>query len=312
MRRRVFRVRTSSRTDRTRAGYPGRSKTPAPHEHAGLIEAAKRQYDVLCRQFAEKTTVCGYERAARYYWYHTIDLGEGLVTPGDYDFRDTVQRFPFAADMTGMTVLDVGSATGFFAFEFERRGAAVTSVDLPSIADWDMAFADRDQTLAAIRAWAGTDVLATVDERVVHGGFQFCHQMLGSTVKRCLSNVYDLTPEKLGAEGFDLVFVGDMLAHTMAPLKALNVLATLCRKTMIISDGLPEIGGATPVMVFVGGDRAQGSRSWWHANEVCWTQMLKRLGFADVRVAGHHDGVVRRVWTYYNRAILVATKGLSR
>ena len=33
----------------------------------------------------------------------------------------------------GMRVLDIGTATGFFAFEFARRGAHVTAVDLPSL-----------------------------------------------------------------------------------------------------------------------------------------------------------------------------------
>jgi hypothetical protein len=71
-------------------------------------------------------------------WYHTIDLGNGLVTPGTYDNRKDLPRFQFPEDMSGMTVLDIGSATGYFAFEFERRGANIISVELPSIADWDM------------------------------------------------------------------------------------------------------------------------------------------------------------------------------
>jgi hypothetical protein len=75
---------------------------------------------------------------SKYYWCHTIDLGDGLVTPGDYDYRSSLPLFQFPEDMRGMTVLDVGSATGFFAFEFEKREAVVTSVELPSIADWDM------------------------------------------------------------------------------------------------------------------------------------------------------------------------------
>lgn len=283
--------------------------TAAEDEPRRLIDAAKLEYDVLSRQFVETTQARGCESVARYYWYHTLDLGEGLVTPGDYDFRNTVRLFPFPPDMRGMTVLDVGSATGFFAFEFERRGAAVTSVDLPSIADWDMASPDRAPTLALMKAYVQTEDLATVDEVLVHGGFEFCRQILGSSVKRCLSSVYDLTPEKLGAEGFDLVFVGDMFVHTMAPLKALDVLAGLCRRTMVISQDLPEICGDTPVMGYYGGDQPGGDvRSWWHPNEACWMQMLKRVGFADVRVAGHHTGVVRREWLYYNRAILVATK----
>jgi hypothetical protein len=75
--------------------------------------------------------------ADRYYWYHTVDLGDGLITPGMYDYRETIAAFGFPDDMHGMTVLDVGSATGFFAFEFERRGARVISVELPSLRDLD-------------------------------------------------------------------------------------------------------------------------------------------------------------------------------
>ena len=89
------------------------------------------------REFTERATAMGLADADRYYWYHTVDLGDGLVTPGMYDYRETIASFGFPEDMTGMTVLDVGSATGFFAFEFERRGARVVSVELPSLRDLD-------------------------------------------------------------------------------------------------------------------------------------------------------------------------------
>jgi hypothetical protein len=75
------------------------------------------------RRFTERAAQLGLAHADRYYWYHTIDLGDGLITPGMYDYRETISSFQFSEDMRGMTVLDVGSATGFFAFEFERRGA---------------------------------------------------------------------------------------------------------------------------------------------------------------------------------------------
>src|SRR5215472_7385425 len=74
---------------------------------------------------------------SRYYWYHTIDLGDSLITPGLYDYRETISSFPFPADMTGIRVLDVGPATGFFSFEFERRGASVVALELPSLRDLD-------------------------------------------------------------------------------------------------------------------------------------------------------------------------------
>src|SRR3569623_299997 len=75
--------------------------------------------------FTERATQLGLADANRYYWYHTIDLGDGLITPGMYDYRETISSFQFPDDMRGMTVLDVGSATGFFAFE------------LPSLRDLD-------------------------------------------------------------------------------------------------------------------------------------------------------------------------------
>ena len=62
----------------------------------------------------------------RFFWYHTIDLGDGLVTPGCYDYRETVKDFHFPSDLRGKKVLDVGSATGFFAFS--SNAAAQTSL----------------------------------------------------------------------------------------------------------------------------------------------------------------------------------------
>src|SRR5215471_17951363 len=97
----------------------------------------EEQFLQRSREFVERAAQLGLSDADRYYWYHTLDLGGGLVTPGMYDYRETIASFGFPEDMRGMTVLDVGSATGFFAFEFERRGARVISVELPSLRDLD-------------------------------------------------------------------------------------------------------------------------------------------------------------------------------
>jgi tRNA (mo5U34)-methyltransferase len=71
-------------------------------------------------------------------WYHTIDLGNGLVTPGQYDHRELLKHYGLPDDLAGKTVLDVGPASGFFAIEFEKRGAArVATVELPRWSDHD-------------------------------------------------------------------------------------------------------------------------------------------------------------------------------
>lgn len=56
-------------------------------------------------------------------WYHCIDVGHGIVTPGRFNPRLALHWIELPADLSGRPVLDIGSYDGFFAFEAERRGA---------------------------------------------------------------------------------------------------------------------------------------------------------------------------------------------
>ena len=283
----------------------------APHddgEDARRMDRAKQEYRQLADAFKERTARLGHGDLSKYYWYHTIDLGDGLVTPGDYDYRSSLPLFQFPEDMRGMTVLDVGSATGFFAFEFERRGATVTSVELPSIADWDMPVG-ADAAMTDLMAFHEVGSVEEVQHFHLDGPFDFCRKLLHSQVRRCHSTIYDLSPEKLGTAGFDLVYVGDVLLHTVSPFEALARVAPLVRGTLIIAQGLPEVAGDMPVMQWAGGDSPTcDSRTWFHPNKACLTQMLTRLGFTTVTEVGRHQGVLRRAWGVYDRSIIHATK----
>jgi tRNA (mo5U34)-methyltransferase len=71
--------------------------------------------------------------ASRTDWFHSIDVGDGLVTPGtcpvDYQqFMWDKLRLP--ENMAGLRVLDIGTYDGFFAFECEKRGAEVVAIDI--------------------------------------------------------------------------------------------------------------------------------------------------------------------------------------
>ncbi len=274
------------------------------------------------RAFADRARQLGLPDTSRYYWYHTIDLGDGLVTPGLYDYRETLPAFSFPADMSGMTVLDVGSATGYFAFEFERRGARVVSVELPSLRDLDrfpgqdisnslrkierMIFPDDSDRLRSMRREDGERELY---DCLLEGPFQFCKQRLGSKVERCYSTIYDLTAEKLGVDGFDLVFAGDILVHTLYPLQALAALAPLCRGTFVFAQMLPDGPQEPPAMAYVGGgDPKEDHICWWLPNESCLIQMLTKLGFASVERIGLHRGVLRPAGHPFERVILHAHK----
>ena len=70
------------------------------------------------------------ERIKSRQWYHSIDVEDGLVTPGAHslaELRHTLERLQLAARLDGLSVLDIGAWDGYFSFEAERRGARGSS-----------------------------------------------------------------------------------------------------------------------------------------------------------------------------------------
>ncbi len=61
-------------------------------------------------------------RVAGISWYHSIDLGNGIVTPGNPpDERMIEAGLP---RLRGQTVLDIGAWDGYWSFLAEKRQAA--------------------------------------------------------------------------------------------------------------------------------------------------------------------------------------------
>ena len=56
------------------------------------------------------------------HWWHTMDLGNGIVTKGISDWRSKIDQV-LPGDLSGMSVLDIGAWDGAMSFEAKRRGA---------------------------------------------------------------------------------------------------------------------------------------------------------------------------------------------
>lgn len=221
-------------------------------------------------------------------WYHTLDLGNGITTPGDYDHRPYLPYYGLPDDLTGKTALDVGAASGFFSFEMERRGARVTAVDLPAWFSHD--FGPCYQP----------DKTAEEGRRYLHSPFSLAKQLLNSAVEKVEMSVYDLDPEKLGT--FDLVFCGSMLLHITDPIRALWRLQSVTREVAIITTVISQEDSSKPVAEFVGHHRGDG---WWFPNRACFEAMVQSAGFtgwewyADFQLdyrngtPGPYHGVIR-------------------
>src|SRR3954471_15878984 len=153
--------------------------------------------------------------AANPAWYHTIELAPGVVTPGQIDHRDVVDRV-LPKDLTGKRALDVGTFDGFWAFELERRGAEVVAIDVGAADEAQWPPLSRDRMRERAREW---DVQ-------LGRGFALASETLGSHARLVVRSVLEVTAEDLGGE-VDLVFMGALMLHLRDPVLALERLRGL-------------------------------------------------------------------------------------
>lgn len=193
------------------------------------------------------------------YWYHTLELAPGVVTPGHFDLRQAVDELPWP-DVRGRRCLDVATFDGFYAFELERRGAAeVVAIDLDDATQLDW-------LPRAVPAGFGPG------QEPIGQGFRLAHQARDSAVRRVSCSVYDLDPAELGT--FDVVVCGALLQHLRDPLRALLRVRQVCDGEFLsveLVDALASlVYNHTPMSRMVGHARTwslpnvAGHRAWLH------------------------------------------------
>jgi len=204
----------------------------------------------------------------RYPWYHTLELGEGVVTPGMFDHRPVLGRYGLPEDLSGLRCLDVATMDGFWAFEMERRGArSVTAIDLedPEELDWP----------ASLRVGHDKSLDETKAER-----FALAKRALGSSVERVVLSAYDLSPE-LGT--FDFVFCGDLLLHLKDPVTPVERIRSVCTGSAIIANVIKRFRfqEKRALAELDGIDHFE----WWTTNLAGLERIVRAAGFARVEVA---------------------------
>lgn len=199
---------------------------------------------------------------AEKYWFQRIELTPDLVTPGWSDpKREKLPYFGLPEDMTGMRVLDIGCAEGFFSFEAERRGAKeVIGID---------SFPD------SVRR------------------FNICRDAYHSKATAFLCNVYDLNVRAFGT--FDMVFFFGVLYHLRNPILALEKIFSVCTGTLLMQTaGMVEIPDYENVALAQFHPRGIQSGTpenpmydptvFWLPNVECTRALVTHVGFENVEV----------------------------
>ena len=203
-------------------------------------------------------------------WYHQIDLGHGIITPGVDNTRERISAIRLPDDLSGQDVLDVGAWDGAFSFAAERRGAnRVLAVDSFC---WNGTGFEKHQD--PYEAWGTKD------------GFNCARRILGSRVEDREVEVVELSPTTVGV--FDIVLFLGVLYHMKHPLLALERVASVTRDRLVLETHIDLIELDRPAMAYYPKDELNhDATNWWGPNPLAVEHMLKTVGFHHVERVNH-------------------------
>lgn len=222
------------------------------------------------------------------FWWHSIDLGDGVVTPGvktPQILAAEVEHLHLG-DLGGKTVLDVGAYDGYFAFAAERLGAArVVALDHYT---WSMDLAGYERYRRACVA-SKTPIAPPDKTEFWHpdtlpgrAGFDIAHAALDSAVEVVVADLLDCDLSSIGE--FDVVLYLGVLYHMRHPLLALERVAQVTRRDgRAIIETQAESFRASEgraMCRFIEGDDLNGDpTNWWVFNEPALLAMCRAAGF---------------------------------
>ena len=202
-------------------------------------------------------------------WWHSIDLGNGIITPGRKGgcqdiHKHATTEYGMPENLTGKTVLDIGTYNGGYAFEAERRGA--------------------DLVIA-------TDIFQNDPNNNPLELFNFAKEALGSKVEFMHLDVMDMRPVDfpIGAAPFDIVLFYGVLYHIDNMFGALCNIRKLTKEFCLCETATAEqidplmAVSTTPLACFgMGHDNDQTNK--WYPNHACVNEMALNAGFSKCEV----------------------------
>lgn len=193
-------------------------------------------------------------------WFHRIDLGGGLVTPGIDNTPLKLTKLHLPQDLSGKSVIDIGCWDGAVSFECERRGAARVLAT-----DW--------------YCWQGNGKCA----------FDIARKALRSRVEERTLKVEDISATSVGT--FDLVLFLGVLYHSPDPLGYLRRVRDVCREMAVIETLVDAQDYPRPALVFYEGDTLNHDASnFFGPNRLACEAMLREVGFREVRMMDEYYG----------------------
>jgi len=239
-------------------------------------------------------------------WFHSVDLGHGIVTDGSSEIALADEQLP---PLAGRTVLDIGTWDGYYAFAAERLGARrVVALDHYA---WGVDFAARDRYWEECRR-AGTPPDQARDEADFfrpelpgRRGFDLARSARASAVEPVVGDFATMDLDTLGT--FDVALYLGVLYHMREPLSCLERLRRITKEVAVIETAAVLVPGREEehLVRFSGGDELNADFGNWYApslgalRRMCWAAGFSRTAV----VAGPPSApAARRRWARSWRA----------
>lgn len=203
-------------------------------------------------------------------WYHTFEILPGIWTNGKRGYKvvpkDRLDYAGVPANLSGISVLDIGTFDGMYAWELERRGATVYAVDIQ----------DPDST-----------------------AFNTAKKILNSKVSYTRSTVYEILNVDLPK--FDLILFFGVFYHLKHPVLAFRrlrqkltdngtihldgvVLDYLWNRYPELDDYKEEIEKIRHLPICYYSDPRRESWNWSFPTKSCVEKWLTTSGFKETQL----------------------------
>ena len=217
-------------------------------------------------------------------WFHSIDLGDGVVTPGASGPQLPEDLFP---PMEGKSVLDIGAWDGYYSFMAERNGATrVVALDHYA---WGVDIAARGAYWTECAA-AGTLPDQSRDltdfwrpELPGRRGFEFAAGVLGSAVEPVLADFATADLSEVGT--FDVVLYLGVLYHMKEPLTCLERLRSVTDEVAVIETQavhLQHLENDSILQFYAGGELNHDYGNWYVPTLTGLHALCRAAGFSSV------------------------------
>jgi tRNA (mo5U34)-methyltransferase len=225
------------------------------------------------------------------FWYHSIDLGDGIFTPGFLSHRILTNELEDlkVPGLEGKTVLDIGAWDGFFSFEAEKLGAArILALDHYV---WHLDFNKTDEFGSRILTGNTLQKLPRFVPRLYNPGtlpgkigFDTAHRILNSEVEQYVGDFMKMEFIEIGS--FDIVLFLGVLYHLRNPFEALRRLSLVTQELAIIESAGIFLQNSEEVALYEFYETTELNNdisNWWAPNLLGLIKTCRAAGFRHVR-----------------------------